>query len=52
MAKQRLFPESPKSDDEANPRKAFDALALKVFTVPKSEIEKREKAWKRKRRSP
>jgi hypothetical protein len=43
MANQRLFPES---DDKREPQKKFDETASKVFSVPKSEIDKREKEWR------
>jgi len=49
MAKQRLFPEPPNQDDDKKPRERFDELATKVFTVPKSEIDKREKQWRQKK---
>lgn len=51
MAKQRLFPEPPKPpDDDTRTAKArFSNLAGKVFSVPKAEIDEREKEWQRKR---
>jgi hypothetical protein len=49
MAKQRLFPESP--DDQREPHERFEALAAKVIAVPKSEIDDREKRWRKRRRS-
>ena len=49
MAKQRLFPEHHgKASDTSDPRERFSDLATKVFTVPKSEIDEREKAWRKK----
>jgi hypothetical protein len=51
MAKQRLFPEPEKEPDtNAGTRQNFETLATKIFTVPKSEIDKREKEWKRDKR--
>jgi hypothetical protein len=48
MAKQRLFPESPTSDkDKREPHQKFDDLAARVLSVPKSEIDQREKHWRR-----
>lgn len=46
MAKQRLFPEPP-DPDKAGSRQQFDKLASKVFGVPKSEIDEREKQWRK-----
>jgi hypothetical protein len=48
MAKQRLFPKALE-DDKREPHDKFTALASKVVTVPKSEIDKREKQWQRDR---
>jgi hypothetical protein len=49
MTKRRLFPEPPKeSEDDTRPsRERFSDLSTKVFSVPKSEIDKREKEWQR-----
>jgi hypothetical protein len=49
MAKQRLFPEPHKhsNDDSAETYQNFENLATKIFTVPKSEIDKREKQWRK-----
>jgi hypothetical protein len=51
MAKQRLFPEPQKETDDAKTgtRHNFEHLATRIFTVPKSEIDKREKQWLRDR---
>jgi hypothetical protein len=47
MAKQRLFPEADKTaDDEREPHERFSDLATKIFTVPKTKIDEREKQWK------
>jgi hypothetical protein len=43
MAKQRLFPES---NDKRAPQKRFEDTASKVFSVPKSEIDERERRWR------
>jgi hypothetical protein len=50
MAKQRLFPEPPK-DEQHDPKKRFSDLATKIFTVPKSEIDEREKQWRDRKKS-
>ena len=56
MAKQRLFPEP--EGDKRDPKKRFDETASKVFSIPKPEIDEREKEWRderdrsRKRDSP
>lgn len=49
MAKQRLFTEPPKIDDTRTPKQRFDALAAKVLSVPKTEIDNREKQWQKDR---
>ena len=52
MAKQKLFPKPPKDkDDTRKPHERFAALAAKVVSVPKSEIDAREKEWERKRKT-
>jgi hypothetical protein len=44
MAKERLFP--PQAHDETRePHDKFSDFAAKIVTVPKSEIDKREKRW-------
>jgi hypothetical protein len=46
MAKERLFP--PKTAvDKREPHDKFSDFALKVVTVPKSEIDEREKQWQK-----
>lgn len=47
MAKQRLFPrQQPPSDtNNRKPHDKFSDLAAKIVTVPKSEIDEREKDW-------
>ena len=46
MANQRLFPE-PESNEKREPKKRFHETASKVFSVPKSEIDEREKEWRK-----
>jgi hypothetical protein len=46
VAKEKMFPKAP--DDKREPYQRFSDLASKVLTVPKSEIDKREKEWRRK----
>lgn len=46
MAKQRLFPE-PQAENQPGTRHNFDTLAAKIFAVPKTEIDAREKQWRR-----
>lgn len=46
MAKQRLFPEHKKPKDETS-REHFENVAIRVFSTPKSDIDKREDEWKR-----
>jgi len=50
MAKQRLFPEPPK-DARRDPVQRFNDLGTKVFSVPKAEIDAREKQWRKKKKS-
>jgi hypothetical protein len=50
MANQRLFPE-PEGEKRA-PKKRFDEAASKIFSVPKSEIDEREKKWQQSRHKP
>ncbi len=47
MAKQRLFPEPTSTSQSDDPTQRFDALASKVLAVSKSEIDKREKQWRK-----
>ncbi len=51
MAKQRLFPQPPK-DDKRDPRDRFSDVAIKVFSVPKSDIDEREKHWRKTKQNP
>jgi hypothetical protein len=50
MAKQRLIPKAPASDDKREPHQRFTDFAAKIVTVPKSEIDAREKQWQTARR--
>lgn len=50
MSKQRLFPAKVESD-EREPHERFNELASKVVTVPKDEIDKREKEWRKDKRT-
>lgn len=50
VAKEKLFPPKVPDDDSRKPHAKFSDLASRVVTVPKSEIDKREKEWQRKRR--
>lgn len=48
MAKQRLFPETSKApSDDREPHEKFSDFASKIVTVPKSEIDKRERKWQK-----
>lgn len=49
MAKQKLIPKVA-DDDTREPHERFSALAAKIVTVPKSEIDKRETKWQKARR--
>jgi hypothetical protein len=49
VAKEKLFPKAP-ADDKREPHDKFSDLATQVLTVPKSEIDKREKKWRRAKR--
>jgi hypothetical protein len=48
MAKEKLFPKTP-DDDTRAPHDKFSDFAAKIVTVPKSEIDAREKQWQKKR---
>ena len=49
VAKEKLIPKPPESDSD-NGRERFEQLGAKVFSVPKSEIDQREKEWQRARK--
>ena len=49
MAKEKLIPKPPESDRDDG-RERFEQLGAKIFSVPKSEIDKREKEWQRERK--
>jgi hypothetical protein len=50
MAKEKLFPKVP-ADDKLEPHDKFADFAAKVVTVPKSEIDEREKEWRASKRA-
>jgi hypothetical protein len=50
MAKEKLFPPKAPDNDEREPHTKFSDLASKVVTVPKSEIDQRERKWKERRK--
>jgi hypothetical protein len=52
MAKQRLFPEKQSDDDKRDPKERFSDVASKVFSTPKSEIDERDKQWRKRRPKP
>jgi hypothetical protein len=43
MPREKLIPKPV--DETKPPRERFNQLASRVFSVPKSEIDKREKEW-------
>lgn len=49
MAKDKLFPKPP-ADDKRAPHDKFSDFAQKIVTVPKSEIDEREKQWQDERK--
>ena len=51
MGREKLFPPQEKTDgqDDRTPHERFSDLATRVLRVPKSEIDKRERKWERKR---
>jgi hypothetical protein len=48
VAKEKLIPEPPETDS-TGPRARFREMGASVFSVPKSEIDKREQQWRRDR---
>lgn len=50
MAKERLFPSKAADDDTRKPHDKFSDLASQIVTVPKSEIDEREKQWQHERK--
>ena len=46
VAKEKLFPKAP-ADDRREPHQRFSDFASRIVTVPKSEIDKREKGWRK-----
>ena len=47
MAKSKLFPPVTNKDDKRDPHQRFNDIGAKVFSVPKAEIDKREKQWRK-----
>jgi hypothetical protein len=54
VAKEKLIPDrsAAPEDDEREPHERFSDLAARIVTVPKSEIDKCEKTWRRRRKRP
>jgi hypothetical protein len=50
MSKQRLFPKAL-ADNKREPQEQFNDIARRIFSVPKSEIDEREKQWQEQRRT-
>ena len=50
VAKEKLFPKVPA--DKREPHDRFSELAAKVVNVPKSEIDEREKRWRKRKDKP
>jgi hypothetical protein len=50
MTKPKLIPKV-QDNNTRDPHDRFDDLASKIFAVPKSEIDKREKQWRTKQRA-
>ena len=51
MTRKLLFPKRPLTDDDhRKPHEKFRDLTTKVMAVPKSEIDKREKKWRKKKK--
>jgi hypothetical protein len=51
MARKKLIHEPPDTD-KAGPKARFNDIAAKVFSVPKSEVDEREKRWQQSRPKP
>ena len=47
MAKERLFPAPEKQPDKREPHERFAEFASRIVNVPKGEIDKREKKWRK-----
>jgi hypothetical protein len=48
VAKEKLIPKQARPPhDERQPHERFEDLAKKIVSVPKSEIDKREKKWRK-----
>jgi len=50
VAKEKLFPPKAPDEDERKPHDKFSDFASKIVTVPKSEIDERERQWQRARK--
>lgn len=49
VAKEKLIPKPPDTN-KTGLRARFDDLGIKIFSVPKTEIDKREKQWQSERK--
>jgi hypothetical protein len=49
VAKEKLIPEPPETDS-TGPRAKFREMGSKVFSVPKAEIDARERRWQDERK--
>lgn len=50
VAKEKLFPPPEKAPDKREPHERFADFASRVVSVPKEEIDKREKMWRKNRK--
>jgi hypothetical protein len=50
MAKQKLIPKQ--GDDRREARERFNEIGSRVFAVPKSKIDERERRWRDRRKHP
>jgi hypothetical protein len=48
VAKEKLIPKPPDTDS-SGPRAKFREMAAKVFSVPKREVDEREKEWRKRK---
>jgi len=51
VANKKLIPKPPDTD-RRDPHKHFSDVASKVFSIPKSEIDEREKQWRKSKSKP
>jgi len=49
VAREKLIQKQPQ-DDKRDPRQRFSDFASKVFSTPKSDIDQREKRWRKERK--